>query len=149
MLKHIEIEDDSYTDVTRDPDSEYDGDDTSTSHHITGFRVKKDYGDLEVAFTPERGKDYFLVYAIYSTGDSFSHHDGKICFIGFFEDKKLADENKKRIEENYKNPGDWNSDNHYSVTLIANSGKEWKMSKPWQGYFERLDWVEVQAVQML
>lgn len=148
-MTKIEIIDESYTMVTRhgDPNDEWDGDDTETSHHITGFRVLKNgYSDLEVDFKLTPGKPYYLLYAIYSTGDSFHHEEGKIEYIGLYKSLKDAEVNQKLIEKHYKETNESNPrnfDSMFSVELISPSGVKYKQHVPWNGYFESLTSVEV------
>ena len=72
---NIRIINKCHTYATRqsDPDDSWDQDDNDTSHNIVGIEIAPDSGyyDISVPFDIERGKEYFLVYGIYSTGDSF------------------------------------------------------------------------------
>lgn len=140
MTYNVEIVDRTYGEVTRhsDPDSQWDNDDTCTSHDIRGFKVTKDYYDLTVEFEPNYDKTYFLLYATYSTGNSFSHHEGEIEFVDLFEDENVAYENLRRLERHKEG---------YSVKLLHESGEEYSFSVPWIGYFESLSDLEVMAIR--
>jgi len=139
MVCEIEIIDDTYTEVTResDPDEQWDGDDTCTSHDIHGFKIGK-YGDLSVRFEPEYDKTYFLLYATYSTGCSFSQHEGEIEYVDLYEDENVAWENYRRLDKHGEG---------YSAKLLHESGKEYTFSIPWIGYFESLQDLEVMAIR--
>ena len=60
-------------DVVRegDPNERYDGDDLVYSTYINGIALGESYGDIETAFDVHSNVPYYLLYAIYSTGDSF------------------------------------------------------------------------------
>lgn len=147
-MTNILILNNQYTDITRhaDPEDRWDADNTSTDHNIYGFKVvsEKQYYDLTVDFDCKKDHAYQLLYVLYSTGDSFSHHDGKIEFIGMFADPDLAIKNKKIIENQYrKDASDW------SLTLYANHKTKYKMHAPWCGYFESLESVEIVDVSRM
>jgi len=137
----INIVDNDYVVVTRhaDPDERWDGDDLSMDHSIEGFNLVEGYGDLEVGFEPDFDKTYFLLYGIYSTGDSFHHEEGRIEFVDLYEDREVAWENYRRLEKS----------NEYTVTLKHESGKEYGFYVPWRGYFENLSSLDVLAVRRL
>ena len=121
-MTNLRINDNSYTEVTRprDPNDRWSGEKTYTSHDIESFRVvdDNDYDDVSVAFDIEEGRDYYLLYTIYSTGDSFSRHDGAIKFIDLYETKEMAEENRQRIVKHYEDKNDEN----YSVELQLEDG---------------------------
>jgi len=138
----VDIVDNGYTEVTRhaDPDERWDGDDLSTDHSIEGFNLRKEsYGDLEVGFEPDFDKTYFLLYGIYSTGDSFHHEEGRIEFVDLYEDGEVAWENYRRLE----------ASNEYTVTLKHETGKEYGFYVPWRGYFESLTSLDVLGIRRL
>src|SRR5210317_84780 len=109
----ISIEDRQTGGVTRagDPDDEWDRDDTYTDHNIEGFRAAPEedskYFDLVVPYEPEFDKEYYLLYAVYSTGDSFGHDDGSgIEYIGLYTENELdvARENLDRVKKHDNDP---------------------------------------------
>ena len=149
----IDIVDSVYTDVTRQSGGDaYDRDDTSTSHSIEGFHAAPEkagkYFDLTVPFEPEFGKTYYLLYAVYSTGDSFGHDAGhSIEYIGFYTEDELAvaKENQRKIEDHSRNNKD-----SYSIKLkTPNGGRTFDQHTPWIGYFEQLDYTSVESIQRL
>jgi hypothetical protein len=142
---HIKVDCSSYTTTIREGDSAdpYDGDDTSTDHTINGIHLVDDdgYRVISVNFEPIKGQTYFLLYAIYSTGDSFSRHDGQeLELIGIYDDKNVAIENEQILRnidtENY---------NVTPVELHTEGLGVHKYVAPWAGYFESLDALEVQG----
>lgn len=144
MATNIKIIDDEYTQITREADrnDEWGADDTATSHHIRGFKVTeaKQYWDLIVGYDVKPEVAYYLVYVLYSTGDSFSHHTGRITFIDMYQTIEEAEKAVKVIEKGV------NDDDKYSINYIDNSGNDAKMYCPWIGYFESLEDVNIEIV---
>lgn len=154
-MSKISIVDNAYTHVTRhkEPDERWDADDLDSDHNIVGFEFapkgKNSYCDIETPFKVDPYKDYYLLYVIYSTGDSFHQESGLIEFINLFEDVNIAYENKRRIDEHYKKNKRTNSEDTYSVKLLSSIGNEYKINIPWMGYFESLDECEVKLVNLV
>jgi hypothetical protein len=100
---------------------------------------------VEVNFEPHKGKLYHLLYAVYSTGDSFGHDEGR-CFevIGLYKSRKVADENLKRLHEGKPSvKGDWGAE---LVSMkFEGTKKPHNYYRPWGGYFDRLDRLEVES----
>lgn len=146
----VQIIDDLYCQATSEPDPEdsWDRASTSTSHNIVGFHAAPEeegkYYDLVLPYEPMYEKEYFLLYAVYSTGDSFGHDEGEgIEYIGFYREDQLeiARENQRKIE------GQDLHSNSYSLALKSPEGKEFDQHTPWIGYFESLDLVEIVSVE--
>lgn len=168
-MSYVKVIDVVHVSVTRegDPNERWDGDDTYESHHIKGIKVVDEgsYYDFVAAFDVDPSKTYYLLYTIYSTGNSFSHEEGKIQFVDLFETLEKAQKNLKRIEEHnktYKKLNDrWarpskeeqrelnklkKTFDEWSVRLVTESGREYDFHVPWHGYFERLTTVEIEPV---
>ena len=162
---NIRIIDKCYTYVTRqsDPNDSWDQDDTGTSHNIVGIEIATvgGYYDISVPFDIEQGKEYFLVYGIYSTGDSFHHEEGSITYVDLFQTHEKAMECVHRLEEHHRvhvgletyypnkkreKPPKGYVD--YTCVLMDDSEKEYKFHVPWHGYFERLSSLEVIPVSL-
>lgn len=94
---------DIYTEVTRerDPTDEWDADDTHQSNSIRGISLtdKDSYYELDTEFALYSGTDYYLVYGIYSTGDSFSQHEGEIAFVQLYLTKEYAERCVKVLKD--------------------------------------------------
>lgn len=152
-MTDIEIINISYTEVTRErnPEDEWDADDTCTSNNIEGFRIIKPNSrwksvDLTVDFEPKVDKTYYLVYVIYSTGDSFSHHEGCVDYIFLYENLEFAEATKKMIEDAYKKK---DKEESYSVEIFNDKGELFKISSSsWVGYFETLTDVVIDYVTL-
>lgn len=145
----IEVLTDSYCDVTREADENDSWSRESTSTHWTveGLKLAQNdnYGTVAVAFKPVKGEIYHLLYAVYSTGDSFGHDEGRnFEAIGVYKDRKVAEENEKRLTSAPKKGANW--DDQFKAIVLKTEGLgEHKYSRPWVGYFESLDRLEVES----
>lgn len=148
----------------RNEDDEWDKDDTETSTDVLGVETEKDkreqswFRDVVVPFEVVPGKDYYLVYVTYSTGDSFSRSDGEVAFIDLFETREKAEKLASIINEHYvlsDNEQRWADKkqkppkgySEYELTYHNEEGREIKYHVSWTGYFERMSSVTVQKVQ--
>lgn len=119
--------------------------------------------DLSVPFEVTSGIKYYLLYGVYSTGDSFGHDENSgIEFCGLFTDKHVAEQNDTRLRVHY----DWAkysgyrigkrqpnapkyADGQWTVKLLSDDGmSEFMCGVPWTGYFESLSYTEVKEVQL-
>jgi hypothetical protein len=150
------IEHTSYTNVTReaDPEDRWDADDLDTTWDISSNIIESDdkFPDIVVPFKLELDKNYYLVYVIYNTGDSFHHHSGYSCnFIELFSDKnkaenlvKLIKQQNKDYNDNQKNLGE----NAYSFSYKDELDNNKIISCDWNGYFESIQSCEVQTMNL-
>lgn len=128
---------------------------TNTSWYVRGLVLIDDndpnrryvgyHESTPVAFEPERGQVYHLLYAVYSTGDSFGTDYGR-CFevIGVYKDREVAEENLKRLENGP--PRKYGEYAEPTVELkLEGSNKAQRYYRPWMGYFERLDRLELES----
>lgn len=138
----------SYTDVTQeaDPDDAWSSDSTHTHNTFTAFKVckSKEGFDLIIPYTLVKERDYYLVVATYSTGDSFSSHSGRYEIIDMYSSYDRADAVAKHIEKDY-----YDNNNNFSFGFINCKGELQKISCPWKGYFESLDDVSVINIRMI
>lgn len=150
------IEHTSYTEVTResDPDDRWDADDLDTTWSI-GSKItesEEKFPDIVVPFKLELDKNYYLVYAIHSTGDSFHHHSGYGCnFIEVFSDKDKADALAKAIHQHNRDYHDNKKDlgdKAYSFSYQDQMGNDKVVSCDWNGYFESLQNCDVQTMNL-
>ena len=168
----IKVINKSYTEITRhrDLDEQWDGDDTYTSHDIRGIYKlnKNEYCDLDSEFELEKNKNYYLVYGIYSTGNSFCHQDGVIKFVQLYLTKNKAEKCAKALQDHYnlwKEPS-W-GENHklnqklqkeaekknryaqFSQKIELESGIILDYSVDWTGYFEHSLNMHVETVRLI
>jgi hypothetical protein len=152
-MANIQILNKSYTEVVRerDPDEEWDADDTSTSNNVYGFKVaesnsKNQIVDIVVDYEIKPDKTYYLVSVIYSSGDSFSHHTGNIDYIMLYDNLEMAEATKKIIEDSYKRK---DKEQSYSVEILNNNGELFIISSScWVGYFETLEEVKIDCITL-
>ena len=122
---------------------------TDTSWEVRGLRLVDDedkarylhfQDTVDVGFKPEKGKVYHLLFAVYSTGDSFGYDNGKnFTAIDVYKSRKVAEENQKRLYEG-------KPENKGLVQLKVEGRKELhEYYRPWNGYFESLDRLEVES----
>lgn len=151
-LYSIEVEDDLHGHDTSeaDPDDEFSRPSTHTEHNIISFKVHPEtqYGDVVVPYEPERGVDYYLLYVVYSTGDSFGSDSGSsIEYIGLYTNDELniAKENERRIETHDTGKHDTDT----MLRLLMPNTTDFDIYVPWQGYFESLDYVDIATIQRM
>lgn len=126
------------TNVVRyaDPDDEWDADSTVSDWILPEFfRGTKDnnYHSEPLSFTPVKGETYYMVYAIWSTGDSFSHHERGECeSFGIYKTRKEAEKRKANLE----------------APRTEKSYRQWEY-RPWDGYFESLDELGIKEITFL
>jgi len=109
-----------------DPDDKWSRDSTDGSVSIHGARIVKT--DAHDALTIDKelsvGDVVFLVWAQYSSGDSFCQNGGNYELLELLTDSTEAFARKKHYEET----------KDYSV--------------PWTGYFEHLDFVRIDTFML-
>lgn len=122
---------------------------TGASISVNGIEVVEDgWLDLPTEFEIEPGVQYYLLYAVYETGDSFGRDGGNTEWIGLYRDYDLAEEQARKIEAHangYDRRGSGGVD-AYSVKIVSDGGKEYQLHTPWNGYFERLEDLRVESV---
>ena len=93
---------------------------------------------VDVAFVPERGKEYFVVYVIYSTGSTFGRSEGVHKIIDVLKNEEDANVIKDIIEIGAKNDSDrWHEEVQKTIKTT------WDGYCSWKGYFERFTSCEV------
>ena len=153
MKTEIVIIDESYGGYSRTPNThdKWDSGEQFTEHSINGFRLakKSEYRDLVASFVPKYSVPYYLLYAIYDTGDSFGRDCGKIIFFDLYDNREAAETSSKILDGfngNKKNDNDYST--AYFVTIFDNELKPYKTTVPWLGYFESLQGVYVKTVYL-
>ena len=109
-------------------------DSSVTDAYQIGDDERAPYGS-ETFVVPDGASEVFVVYMIYSTGDSFGHADGKIDIIHCIASEEAADKLAKYITEN---PGE------YSIKFTDDFDREISLYNPGAGYFERINYVSVE-----
>lgn len=166
----LRIEHTEYSYQDGDDDSRYDDDqytynrpDTYTEHTIGDAIIDEKYADVVACFPVEAGDVAYLVYATFSTGDSFGHDSNKYCeFVDLYATEKKAHAAANLIEQhnawvvsqqyNYlsrvakKKEGRAEFMDTLHVRLTREDGTKYDFHVPWGGHFESLNGVNVQRV---
>lgn len=139
-IVHIKVLHSAERHVTReaDKDEPFDRDDTATDHHVSGLEIVegRSFWDLIVDYEVGEDRPYHLLYAVYSTGDSFGRDDGdKILFFDLYEKAEDAERAREQIE----------ACEGTIMSYTASNGTTTTTGCPWSGYFESLDYVRVDS----
>jgi hypothetical protein len=114
--------------LTREPDETDQWDNGSSDGQVTVTECRlatfDTYNALPVSFSVKRGDIVWLVWAQYSTGDSFGSYGGQYELCGAFASEADAGKEAARLT----------SVTDYSV--------------PWNGYFESLDFIKVEPFEV-
>jgi hypothetical protein len=98
-----------------------------------GDDVRRPYNS-EIFLVPDETTEVFVVYMIYSTGDSFGCADGKIDILHCTANREAAHDLAKMI---ISNP------DKSSIEYTDDFGRKITIGNPGYGYFESIDSVEV------
>lgn len=137
--------------TTREPykDDDWDRGDSYTSWDLLGCSIKEEgeYFDVIAPFEVKSGDSVIVVYAVYSTGDSFGHDEGACKeVIDVFKDMDKAEACVRAIESTTKS---WDDRTEKKAEWIREDGSAGKLDYvPWNGYFESLDYVRAETVEV-
>jgi hypothetical protein len=141
---------DVYRYVTKeaDPDNRWSGEDTDAnvsfkSVHRHMPKNTSSYEEMYPCFPMEYDKTYFVVWAEFSTGDSFSNSGGHYEVIDVFLDESLAEKCAHNAEHEMKEEN-WLK----FYTYERQNGEVIRQSCPWAGYFNSLDDVRVESFRL-
>ena len=95
---------------------------------------------VEIDFNPEKQEHIYIVVVRYQDGDSYSFSHGNWCFVGAYETVKEAQEIIDQIKYD---------DEDYDNEDYDNKKEKYKGYKPWNGYFAKLEDVELNALHVL
>ena len=125
-------------------DEEYGDWSAKTIHHITGaVKVKeKEYFNLEVNDN-FLNKEVYLLYILYSRGDSFGTGSGNIEYLDVFENYDKALEVKKIIEEDCEQNPIYTSEANNLFYTKENGNMVKIPTDIYKGYFEHLESVNI------
>lgn len=156
----LKVDYDEYREITRecDPDDRWSGEDSDSSWSVNSVSIVEKYPDVTACFPVKPGDNVFILYVVYSTGDSFSRNkDGMLVFIDVFLSRAKADAAAKAIQQHAA----WCTNTRgygltpkqakelqkkytdaYSVNIVRENGSTLKVHASWNGYFESLSYVE-------
>lgn len=89
----------------------------------------------ETFLVPDGTEEVFVVYMIYSTGDSFGRATGKIDVLHCTSNEEAAHELAKKITDN---------PDEYAIKFVDDFGRDISLYNNGAGYFERISYVEVE-----
>lgn len=120
---------------------------SAESYHRLSDTITADseYPDITAPFKFEEGEIGYVVWVIWSHGDSFGHHTrGSSEVVGLFKDAESAMELRNCLLDtgNYfkKNP-------EYAYNIRTKDGQTFSAGyASWSGYFESVDEVRVDTV---
>lgn len=129
-------------------DEEYSDWSESYSNSFYSISKTEEYADVYSPVDLDK-QEGFLVWAEYSTGDSFGSSDrGSVEVLVLCSTLAKAEEFRKKLQDwtDKKRSGadsgtDWNWD--FKATV---EGQEFKMHIPWLGYFEHLDSINIESI---
>jgi hypothetical protein len=151
MVTYLRVNYDKDVWVTRkcDPEDRWDRDDTAASWTFNHVSIVKesDPWDIVVPFEVKAGDNVYIVAAIYSTGDSFGHDDAECCeYIDAFINEYKANDCTRAIELTQKSYHDRTEKKAVWVREDDSIGKLDYV--PWNGYFESLDEVRCEKLEV-
>jgi hypothetical protein len=114
------------------------GRDTTTEWAVKGLSIGKGGHGLYVSGKANAGDTVWLVYAVYSTGDSETfRRDGAIEFVSVHRDEQVARKNAQALAD-LDEDAMWGT----KIPLALDTGEEIQYLVPWCGYFEHLSYVQ-------
>ena len=131
----LNVDESSWITRPRDPKDEWSGEDTQSEWTVRGLSLVEESGYRSVPnyLKAKIGESVWALYAVYSTGDSFSHQsDGCFEFINVFATQEDAAAAAKEL----KNATGQAS---YPLSYGGSCGFGYV---PWSGYFESLSYIE-------
>lgn len=124
-----------------DPEDRYDSGCTGADITVLGVELSEEYFDVALPKPYDPTKPLYLVWADYDTGDSFGRQGNRFEAVDIFQDEKRAQEAAAALRLDIKD--------QYNRNYIRDDGTEVKYGCPWTGYFERLNVLHVEKVEIL
>lgn len=136
----------SWTTRERNPDDEWDRDNTASEHTMQNICIAGQFNYPTITYpgVVEPGEKVYLVYAVYSTGDSFGHDEDRcVELVSVHKNIDVARENLQKIQAS--------KDDDYTSKLVLSqdNGQTWTINPPWCGYFESLTYARVAGFTVL
>lgn len=139
----VDIE--QYCDHNERSDEDYGSWSSSFTNSLSDIvRKTNEYPDIVSSLDIAPGTRALVVWAVWSTGDSFGRSSGSGTeAFGIFTDIKSAEELQKAMEDySHGNRKD-------DIVVTTSDGQVFKLGyMPWFGYFDSLDSVRIDAVSV-
>jgi hypothetical protein len=109
---------------------------------IFGFEISEGYFDFSIPFIPEHSKQYYLVVVSYTNGDSCGTYPRRLDYVMLYETLEKAEKTQDDIIEHNKI---YKMDKVKvpSLKITLENNESMTCACYWQGYFERLEFVEI------
>lgn len=148
-VSRLRVDRDSQVHITRqaDPNERWDADDTCTNWNVERLYLISIDGDGDVIadFAVSAGDLLYLVYAVYSTGNSFgSDTNAAIDFISVHRTEEQA-KAVQQVLRDKKSKYDKRGNFDWTALIPLDSGVIFPYHCPWLGYFESLTDVYVKS----
>lgn len=125
---------------TREPndDDQWDSGETAADISIQGVEFAERYFDVALPkeYTPG---PLYLLWANYDTGDSFGQYCNKFEAVDIFQDRARAEAAQRSLTDSPEG----------NASYVRDDGTTIQYSCPWHGYFESLNYLEVEEVAIL
>lgn len=124
---------------TREPDDdEWDNGETAADISIQGVEFAERYFDVALPQEYIPGPLY-LLHANYDTGNSFGRQRNRFEAVDIFQDRARAEEALRALTNSEED----------NASYVRDNGTTIQYSCPWHGYFECLNYLEVEEVRIL
>lgn len=139
LLIHIDYDVETTNLGGEDPDDRWSRDSTRSTYEVTGAWIGDGKrGDCPITYC-EPGDKIYVVWADYTTGDSFGS-DSSIEFLAAFKNRSRAEACKRRADEKNGYEDGWDID------VFLDGEESYRVHIPWLGYFEHLNSVNITEV---
>lgn len=110
------------------------------SNSLDGVYSDAKYSNVIYKDDFKKGDKVYVVWVEYSYGDSFGWGERNATEpVALLKTKELGEELKKKIES---------TKDKFSYNVELSDGKEYEVHAAWEGYFERLEEVHVDLVEI-
>ena len=124
---------------TREPEEdEWDNGETAADISIQGVEFAERYFDVALPQEYVPGPLY-LLYANYDTGDSFGRQRNRFEAVDIFQDRARAEAAQRALTNSEEG----------NASYVRDNGTTIQYSCPWHGYFESLNYLELEEVRIL
>lgn len=124
---------------TREPEEdEWDNGETAADISIQGVEFAERYFDVALPQEYVPGPLY-LLYANFDTGDSFGRQRNKFEAVDIFQDRARAEAAQRALTNSEEG----------NASYVRDDGSTIQYSCPWHGYFESLNYLELEEVAIL
>lgn len=144
-MAKFKVDYDQYSIAVSDPDpnDQWDKADVERTTSINGI-IPVQEGYYDVIALDDNAEQYYLLYVVYETGDSFHRDSGVVEFVDLHSDYDIAIANANKIRQHYEQ-----DDDKFSVTLTDDAGATFTQHCPWTGFFERVQDIIVEPVRVI